>query len=118
MEAFQMGLIDRTEALKKTDIFDKTGVIQRMDVINQLQQQIQGAQEQIKKLSGDLQTANRAEVQSRKRTEVEKFKSRLNEEQAKSSVDTKLSIGRLKDTVKLEEEKLRLNTKKQLTSES
>ena len=116
MEAYQMGLIDRTEALKKTDIFDKSGVINRMDTIAQLQQQLQGAQEQIKNLAGDLQTAHRESIQSRKQTEVEKFKSRIKEQEAVSSADTKVAVGRLKDTVKLEEEKLRLNTKKQSAS--
>ena len=50
MEAFQAGLIDKVEALKKTEIFDKEGVLQRTDMVNQLQQQLQQAQEQIKKL--------------------------------------------------------------------
>ena len=39
MEAYQAGLIDRTEALMKTDIFDKEGVLKRMDVVGQLQAQ-------------------------------------------------------------------------------
>ena len=37
MEAFQAGLIDKQEALKKTEIFDKEGVLQRTDIIAQLQ---------------------------------------------------------------------------------
>ena len=50
MEAYQAGLIDRTEALMKTDIFDKEGVLQRMDIVQQLQQQLQQAQEKQEKL--------------------------------------------------------------------
>ena len=73
MEAYQAGLIDKVEALKKTDIFDKAGVLQRTDMVAQLQQQLQGAQEQIKKLSGDLQTRDREAVHLRKASEVEKF---------------------------------------------
>ena len=62
-EAYQAGLIDRTEVLKKNpEIFDKQGVIQRFSEIAQLTQQLQGAQEQIKNLQGDLQTASRASV--------------------------------------------------------
>ena len=110
MEAYQAGLIDRQEALKKTDIFDKEGVMQRMDIVQQLQQQLQGAQEQIKKLSGDLQTANRAEVQSRKRTEVEKFKSSLKGHELESKGATKVAINKLENAVKLESEKLRLSS--------
>ena len=110
MEAYQAGLIDKVEALKKTEIFDKEGVLQRTDLIAQLQQQLQGAQEQIKKLSGDLQTANRAEVQSRKRTEVEKFKGKLKEQEYDSKTQNKVSIDKLSNAVKLESEKLRLVT--------
>ncbi len=110
MEAYQAGLIDKHEALKKTDIFDKEGVLQRTDIIQQLQQQLQGAQEQIKKLSGDLQTSNRAEVQSRKRTEVEKFKTRINEMEVNAKADTKVTAGKLNSAVKLETDRLRMRS--------
>jgi hypothetical protein len=110
MEAYEKGLIDKVEALKKTEIFDKEGVLQRTDQVAKLQQQLQGAQEQIKKLSGDLQTANRAEVQSRKKTEVEKFKGKLKEQEYDSKTQNKVSIDKLSNAVKLESEKLRLVT--------
>ena len=118
MEAFQAGLIDRHEALKKTEIFDKEGVMQRMDVVQQLQQQLQGAQEQIKKLNGDLQTRDREAVNLRKQTEVEKFKGRLKEHEQSSKADSKIAVGRLSNAVKLESEKLRLNTEHQKRSEA
>ena len=110
MEAYEKGLIDKVEALKKTEIFDKEGVLQRTDMVAQLQQQLQSAQEQIKKLDGDLQTSNRAEVQSRKRTEVEKFKGKLKEQEYDSKTQNKVSIDKLSNAVKLESEKLRLVT--------
>ena len=118
MEAYQAGLIDRQEALKKTEIFDKSGILQRMDVVAQLQQQLKGAQEQIKKLSGDLQTRDRESVNLRKQTEVEKFKGRLKEQELGSKADSKIAVGRLSNAVKLESEKLRLNTESQKRSES
>ena len=111
MEAYQAGLIDRVEALKKTEIFDKEGVLQRNDEITKLQGLLQQAEEQIKSLSGDLQTAHRESIQSRKRTEVEKFKSKLTEQEADIKSANKLASGRLKDAVKLESEKLRLQTR-------
>ena len=106
MEAYKAGLIDRVEALKKTEIFDKQGVLQRTDDIGKLQSMLQQAQEQIKKLGGDLQTAERESVASRKRTEVEKFKSQLAEHKYESKAQTKLATSRLKDVVKLESERL------------
>ena len=110
MEAFQAGLIDKVEALKKTEIFDKEGVLKRTDEVAKLQQQLQGAQEQIKKLSGDLQTATRETVQSRKQVEVAKFQGKLKEQEYDSKTRNKASIDKLSNTVKLESEKLRLVT--------
>tara|TARA_R110002074_G_scaffold46240_1_gene119198 strand:+ start:1166 stop:3187 length:2022 start_codon:yes stop_codon:yes gene_type:complete len=108
MEAYQAGLIDRTEALMKSDIFDKEGVLQRMDTVAQLQSQLQQLQEQNKNLQGDLQTANRESISSRKRTEVEKFKSELKSQQANAKSMNEMQLGKLNNAVKLEAEKLRL----------
>ena len=108
MQAYQSGLIDKVEALKKTDIFDKEGVLSRTDQIMQLQQALAGAQEQIKKVSGDLQTAHRESIQARKRTEVEKYKAELSKSENESKAANKLAIGKLKDAVNLESEKSRL----------
>ena len=110
MEAYQAGLIDKVEALKKTEIFDKAGVLERTDMVAQLQSQLQQAQEQIKELSGDLQTAHRESVQSRKKVEVEKFKGKLKEQEYDSKTQNKVSIDKLSNAVKLESEKLRLVT--------
>ena len=92
----------------KTDIFDKEGVLQRMDIVQQLQQQLQQSQEAIKNLQGDLQTAHRESLSARKRTEVEKFKTELKSQESDSKSASKLAIGKLENAVKLETEKLRL----------
>jgi hypothetical protein len=110
MEAFQAGLIDKVEALKKTEIFDKEGVLRRTDEVAKLQQQLKGAEEQIKKLSGDLQTATRETIQSRKQVEVAKFQGKLKEQEYNSKTQNKVSIDKLSNAVKLESEKLRLAT--------
>ena len=94
-----MGLIDRQEVLKKTEVFDAEGVQQRMDVIAKLQQSLQGAQEQIKKLKGDLQTRDRESVNLRKKLEVEKFASGLDKVQNKSEAASTLYEKRLDDTI-------------------
>ena len=113
MEAYQSGLIDQTEALMKTDIFDKEGVLQRMDIVAKLQAQLQQSQEQIKNLQGDLQTAHRESISSRKRTEVEKFKSELKSQESQSKSANNLAVGKLEQAVKLEAEKLRLRSQAQ-----
>ena len=113
MEAYQAGLIDRTEALMKTDIFDKEGVLQRMDTVQQLQQQLQQAQEAAKNLQGDLQTATRESISARKRTEVEKFKTELKSQESQTKSANSLAVGKLENAVKLEAEKLRLRSQSQ-----
>ena len=116
MEAYKAGLIDRVEALKKTEIFDKEGVLQRNDTIAQLQSQIQQYEEQLKKVSGDLQTAHRESVSSRKRSEVEKFKGRLKEIELDEKSKSKNSVDRLDNAVSLETEKLRMRGQTQKRS--
>ena len=112
LEAYKMGLIDRTEVLKKNpEIFDKAGVLQRMSEIAQLTQQVQGAQEQIKKLKGDLQTAERESVSNRKQVEVGKFKSRLHDILSDAKADNKVKASKIANMVQLESERLRNSTK-------
>ena len=107
-EAFQMGLIDRTEVIKKNpEIFDKEGLIQRMGEIQQLQSQVQQLSEQNKELQGDLQTAQRESVSDRKRVEVEKFKSKLSEVQSDAKADRRVQSNKLTSAVQLEMEKLK-----------
>tara|TARA_Y100000593_G_scaffold56401_1_gene105208 strand:+ start:1236 stop:3455 length:2220 start_codon:yes stop_codon:yes gene_type:complete len=105
MDAYAKGLIDREEVLKKTEVFDIEGVMERTDMIQQLQSQLQQAQEQIKQLSGDLQTRDRESVNLRKRVEVEKFKSDMDKVSNKAQAANTLFEKRLDDnlsTVKTE----------------
>jgi len=112
LDAYKMGLIDRTEVLKKNpEIFDKAGILQRMSEIAQLTQQVQGAQEQIKKLKGDLQTAERESVSNRKQVEVGKFKSRLHDILSDAKADNKVKASKIANMVQLESERLRNSTK-------
>ena len=109
MEAYQMGLIDRTEALKKTEIFDKSGIIKRMGEIAQLNSQLESAQAQIKELKGDLQTARRETVHPKQQIEVEKAKTRIADSEMRSKSASKDALGKLSNAVKLQTEKMRVN---------
>ena len=79
LDAYKLGLVDDVEVLKKTEIFDKEGVLQRKGRMAQMQSYIAQLENQVKKLSGDLQTADREMVSARKRAETEKFKTKLDE---------------------------------------
>ena len=102
MEAYQLGLIDKVEALKKTEIYDKEGVIQRTGEVQRLQSIIAQLQEQNKALSGDLQTAQRESISDRKRVVVEKFKTKMN--QSASAVDAQLKVDAEKQKMKRKEQ--------------
>ena len=107
-EAYQAGLIDRTEVLKKNpEIFDKESILSRMGEIAQLQQANEQLQQQVKELRGDLQTAQRESVQDKKRVAVEKFKRDLSEVRSDAKAEKKVQTNKFADTVKFELEKLK-----------
>ena len=95
LDAYKLGLVDDVEVLKKTEIFDKEGVLQRKGRMGQMQQYITQLENQVKKLSGDLQTSEREQVSARKRTEVEKFKSNLSEITSSAKVKEKEKVMQL-----------------------
>ena len=97
MQLYQMGIIDQVEILKKTDVADADGVMERVGIIRNLQGQLQQAQEEIKRLQGDLQTADREAIQARKRVEVEKFGSQLDKIKNKAQAATIINEQRNRD---------------------
>ena len=99
MDAYEKGLIDKQEVLKKTEVFDMEGVLERTDMIGQLQSQVQSQEEQIKKLQGDLQSRDREAVNLRKRVEVEKFKADLDQTSNKAKAAGTVYEKRLDDTL-------------------
>ncbi len=99
MDAYTKGLIDRQEVLKKTEIFDMEGVMQRTDEVGKLQQSLQSAQEEIKKLQGDMQSRDREAVNLRKRIEVEKFKADLDQVSTKAKAAGTVYEKRLDDSL-------------------
>ena len=99
MDAYQKGLIDRQEVLKKTEIFDIEGVMQRTDEIAKLNNALKQQEEQIKQLKGDLQTRDRESVGLRKKVEVEKFKGQLDQVSNKAKSAGTLFERRLDDNL-------------------
>ena len=105
MQLFQQGIIDQQEVLEQTEVADTEGVLKRAGLIQQMQQQLQAQEEEIKKLRGDLQTAERESVSDRKRVEIEKFKTKLTDSANKTQKATQLYEARLGDELnKVKEE--------------
>ena len=97
MQMYQMGLIDQTEVLKKTELVDIEGVMERAGQMQQMMAQLQALQEELKKVKGDLQTAEREEVHAKKRLEVEKFSSDLDKISNRADMAASLYKARLND---------------------
>jgi hypothetical protein len=74
---------------------------------------IQQLQDQVKSLSGDLQTAQRESVQDRKRVEVEKFKTRLKGDELDGRARTQRSLDKLETEVKLQVQKSQMESNAQ-----
>ena len=111
LEAYQAGLVDRQEVLKKNpEIFDKQGVIQRFGEIAQLKQAVAQAEEQIKNLQGDLQTASRESIHAKKALEVQKTKTVLDGLEAKAKAEQSVTGSKLDSEVKVQLERLRNST--------
>ena len=99
MDAYEKGIIDKQEVLKKTEVFDMEGVMERTDIIGQLQSQVKQQEEQIKKLKGDMQTREREVYHAKQRAELEKFKSDLDKTSTQSKSAGKLFEKRLDDAL-------------------
>jgi len=97
MQMYQMGLIDQTEVLKKTELVDIEGVMERSGQMQQMAQQLQALQQELQKVKGDLQTATREEVHAKKRLEVEKFSSELDKISNRADMAASLYKARLND---------------------
>jgi hypothetical protein len=112
MQAFQIGIIDDIEVLKKfPDIFDKQGVIQRKSQQAQMASALQQAGQRVKKLEGQLQSTTRESIHDKKRIAVEKFKSKLFEVLSDAEADRKVQANKLAGAVKVEGERLKSLTK-------
>ena len=99
MDAYEKGIIDKTEVLKKTEVFDVEGVLSRTDTVGQLQAQTQQMEEEIKELKGDLQTRERENYHLKQKAELEKFKADLDKTSTQSKMSGKLFEKRLDDAL-------------------
>lgn len=101
MMMYEKGLIDQMEVLKKSEVVDTEGVLERMDIIRQLQQQLEQAQQEIERLSGDIQTKDREISHMQKRVELEKFKTDIKGTSTEARAASSIYSARLTDQLKI-----------------
>ena len=99
MDAYEIGIIDKQEVLKKTEVFDMQGILERTDLIQQLQQQLEQATETIKSMQGDLQTREREVYHAKMKAEIEKTKSDLKATSNRAKMSGTLFEKRLDDAM-------------------
>lgn len=112
LDAYKNQIIDRVEVLKKSDIFDMEGVLQRIDTIEQLQLQIEQMGRQIKELSGDLQTRERELFHANMRADLAQAKTQLDGELLKTKNREELYRARLDDSLNMTAQKASLEISK------
>ena len=110
-ELFSMGVIDQTELLKQTDVADMEGVLERAGIHSQLNNQVQQLQEEVKKLKGDLQTAQRESLHDRKRVELKDFEVKLAKMEAQMQAASQLYKNRTNDHLKQIKEEVNIMVK-------
>lgn len=109
MTMYREKLIDQIEVLKKTELVDVDGVLERMNYVKQLEQELMRVNDELKNVKGDLQTAERESTHDRKRLEVEKFKTKIGGLAAKAGSSQQLFDARLSDILTTERQKANQN---------
>jgi hypothetical protein len=113
MNAFQTKVLQDNRALIENLPFVSNidEILEREDRLKQAMQQLQAMDEKIKKLEGDLQTANRAEVQAEKKVITSKFKEELHDAGSDIKAKVEITKARLSDEVKNKKAEKQQSTK-------
>ena len=103
------GIYDKTQVIMnmKGDI-DKASLMQRMGEIANLQAQLQQAQEELKKMQGDLQTREREVFHANMRAEISEATKPVSEAVSNIKSGAKLEQARQRDKTRMVSEDLSL----------
>ncbi|MCP4588735.1 hypothetical protein, partial [Pseudoalteromonas sp.] len=93
-------LRDNIPILRKSNLDNLDEIIERNDIIPQLQQQIQAMEAEIKKLQGDMQTKDRELETADRQISKSKFDADLSSAKSKVEAQVQLTQQRLGDKVK------------------
>jgi hypothetical protein len=84
-ELYKIGLLDQETVLQKTEVANVEQVMERVGRIQMIERALEESQGQIKKLSGDIQTAEREVVHSKREADMVNFNTKLENEKIKAT---------------------------------
>ena len=96
---YQAGVIDDIEVLKKTDIFDKEGVMQRKSMLMQAMQQNEQLTQTVEEINAQVKQLSQELLDKEKQLEMAKFTSKLDAELAKIRAEQKVSKEKVKSSI-------------------
>lgn len=108
MEMYQMGIVDKAEVIKKTDILDREELLQRVGEVQQMQAQVAQMEEAMKNTEGLNQTLRRQLQQAMVKLEAVKGAQSVKDEVTLTKTHQKLTRDRMDDSLKILKEKQKL----------
>lgn len=111
MEMFQLGIIDNVEVLKKADVRDPEGVIQRMGEAQRLQSALAAKDEEVKQLAGLNQTLRRQSQQLEIHLGAQRGMEEIRDQVRQTTAEQKLIRARVGDALSNLNERLRVKEK-------
>jgi len=111
LEMYQMGIIDRVEVLKKTDIIDKEAVMQRIGEVEQANTAVQSMQEALESERGLNQTLRRQLQQAEVHLGSSKHIVNMERESIKTVAAEDLKRKRMGDELGMMRERIKLMEK-------
>ena len=88
-DMMQMGIVDDIAVLAESDLKNKEQIAKRKSIYSQLQGQVQGMEEQLKKQSGTIETLERQLVQAGIKDKVNKAEVEIAKQKSQVDTDTK-----------------------------
>ena len=111
-ELMKLGVVDDLAVLAETDIKDKTAIAKRKSLYTQLQQAVEGLEEQVKDKDGTIETLQRQLVQAGIRDKVRTVESEIRKGATKAQGKMALTADRAEAEADVQKQKAQLELQK------
>ena len=117
-ELMQLGVVDDLAVLAETDIKDKTAIAKRKSLYQQLQQAVEGLEEQVKDKDGTIETLERQLVQAGIKDKIRSVETEIRRGAVKAQGKMALTADKQEADAKIQKEKAQLDIQKNKQSRS